>query len=344
LVVSSVHPPDDPRIREKTIGSLQTEWDVTYATRLPGPTSKEGITWLALRGGRMARLFTASMLILSRTWDVVSVHDPELLPAALVRSLLGRSTVFDLHEDVPAQMLDKSWIPSPLRRPLAWTFGMMLRVSERAILITVAEDSYGHLLSGSPAVIRNHLNLEGLPPPVSDTSEVAYLGDITKLRGASAAVAFARGAGLPLVMVGRRQPELQRELESIAGSDVAIEFTGHLDHESALARVATATVGVSPLHDVGNYSHSMPTKVLEYLALGVGAVVSDLPGTRSVVEGLPGVAFVRPGDDAAWEEAGHDLDLRRLREEARSGVEEVRSRFAWPDDEVRDVYRRAFAG
>lgn len=329
----------------KTIGSLVGEWDVTYATAEPGPSDTAGLTWRPLRGGRLARSLAASAMLLSSRWGLVSVHDPELLPAAIVRGFLRRPTVFDLHEDLPAQVPDKTWVPSPLRRPLAVVAAWMLTVAERVMTVTVAEESYRAMFRTTPPVIANHLAVGRLPDPAPNRGEVVYLGDITGIRGATAAVRFARGAGLPLVMIGRCSAELRDQLETLAAEgEVGLELTGHLDHGMALSRIAGAAVGLSPLHDVGNYSRSLPTKVLEYLAVGIGAVVSDLEGTRSVVGGLPGVAFVPPGDERAWEEAGRDLDLVALREAAVSGVDEVRRRFAWSGAELRDVYRRTAAG
>lgn len=345
LVVTTVHHPDDPRIRSKLIPTLAAEWDVSYAAPAPGPTDRNGLTVVELAGGRIARLLAAGRLLIRKRWDLVALHDPELLPLGLVRSVLGRPTLFDLHENLVELPMTREWLPGPLRRPLAWLGGLALRMAERTMAVTLAEAGYRRLFRRSHPVIANHLPAE-LPAPVpeSQTPFLAYLGDITSARGAHLAVEAAAGAGTRLVMVGRvSPPELRAELEDHARrSGVDLELTGPLPHRAALERIGGARAGLSPLLDTGNYRHSLPTKVPEYLALGIPAVVSDLPGTRGPVEGLDAVVFVPPGDPAAWRAAGQGLaDVAGIREAAVAQVDEVRRRFSWDPAAVLNAYRRA---
>jgi glycosyltransferase involved in cell wall biosynthesis len=96
---------------------------------------------------------------------------------------------------------------------------------------------------------------------------------------------------------------------------------------------------LSPLRDLPNYRHSQPTKVLEYLAVGLPVVASDLPGTRQLVDGLDAVFLVRPGDVSALAGA---IDAARTPEMLSAAIEQaplVRRQFSWPGDEVLDFYR-----
>lgn len=345
LVATSVHQPDDARIRSKLIPALASDWEVFYAARRPGPSDSDGLTWLPLEGGRLARTYRASRLVLSEGWDLVALHDPELLPAGLVRSHRGRPTLFDLHENLPAQVLNRDWIPGPLRRPAAAVTRWLLHLAEPTMAITLAEEGYQDLFHAPHPVIANHLP-PALPEPrpAADPPFLAYLGDVTTLRGAFLALAAAAGAGTRLVMVGRVSPPgLAEALDGRAGElGVALDLVGPLPHREALERVAPALAGLSPLLDVGNYRNSLPTKVPEYLALGLPVLASDLPGTRGPVHDLDAVVFVTPGDSAAWREAGRALrsDLS-LRDKAVAQVSTVRERFTWKDAEVREIYRRA---
>jgi len=90
LVVTSVHRADDPRIRERTVCSLAGAFEVRYATRAPGPSRGGDHEWAELKGGRLRRWWGALRQMCRSGVDVVSVHDPELIPAALLEALLGK--------------------------------------------------------------------------------------------------------------------------------------------------------------------------------------------------------------------------------------------------------------
>jgi glycosyltransferase involved in cell wall biosynthesis len=346
LVVTTVHRPDDPRIRAKLIPTLAAEWDVAYATKLPGPSDSTGLTWLPLPGGRVRRWWRAGTLIWQKRWSLVAIHDPELLLAGWVRSLLGRATLFDLHENLPSQLLTREWIPRPLRRPLSWISVRILRLAESSMEITLAEPGYRRLFRRDHPVIANHLPpVLPAPGPPASPPFLAYLGDITQTRGAYLALEAAAGAGHRLVMIGRIAPSelgatLATEAERLG---VELELAGEMPHAEALQRVVGATGGLSPLLDIGNYRHSLPTKVPEYLALGLPVLASDLPGTSDPVAGLEGVTLVVPGNREAWRRAGGDLaeDHLERRRLVAGQAAEVRRRFTWSSDEVLSAYRRA---
>lgn len=342
LVVSPVHPSDDPRIRHKLIRTLQDEWDVTFAGSGRGPVDQEGIRWHEITGGRLTRWFRSARLLLGRSYDVASVHDPELLPAAIVASLLGRTVVFDVHENVPGQLRTKAWIPALARRPLAWIAGRLLRVAESRMEITLAEAGYAELFVGTHPVFPNYL--AGDPQPLADANPdtgVVYLGDVTEARGLAVAVEAAAAAGVgAFTIMGRCSPDFQRELSEIAaGSNLTLKFRGFVTPDEALRVTAAGLLGLSPLLDSPNYRESLPTKVLEYLAVGIPTLGSDLPGTREVVGGKPGVVLVPPGDVGAWSDAiRRAIDNDDLRTAARQGAAAIKEEYVWPSDEVREFY------
>ena len=141
LVVTTVHPADDPRIREKHIRTLAVDFDVTYATKAPSPSDTEGIDWRVLTGGRVVRWFKALGLMSTTRADVVAIHDPELIPAGILARFVRRKPiVFDLHENVPAQLQTKTSIPRALRRSMAGLTHSWLSLAERFLSISLAEN------------------------------------------------------------------------------------------------------------------------------------------------------------------------------------------------------------
>jgi glycosyltransferase involved in cell wall biosynthesis len=120
---------------------------------------------------------------------------------------------------------------------------------------------------------------------------------------------------------------------------VDLDLPGFLPHDQAMAAVARAAVGLCPLEDQPNYRHSLPTKVLEYLSLGVPVVASDLPGTAAVVAGRPGVQLVPPRAGDAWTAAlDRAVGEPGWRREAAGAVHDVRAQFRWPGERLIATY------
>lgn len=343
LVVSVVHHADDARIREKTIRTLAPDWDVVYRTRPPAPTDSTGLGWKPIGGGRIVRNLRALSALLAGDYDVGLIHDPELVPAAVIARLARRRRiVFDVHEHVPGQVSTKEWVPA--RRMVARLVGWVLRAAEPILDITLAEAGYRDLFASAHPIFPNHPDPEGMPVTLEERRpEIVYVGSVTEQRGIPFLV-DATPLGVELVIIGPCDPNLEGTLRDRAERrGVTLHMLGRLPHRLAMERAAQALVGVSPLLDTPNYRNSLPTKVLEYLALGLLVVASDLPGTRAVVAGEPGVRLVPPGDAAAWTEA-LDGALRGAEEfEHGSQRHEVRNRWRWPAEEVRAFYEGLLA-
>jgi glycosyltransferase involved in cell wall biosynthesis len=336
--MTTVHWPDDTRIRERLIRSLTHDFAVSYAAKAPGPTDLSGIDYRPLRGGRIRRNLGAIRLALGPRWDLLVVHDPELIPCALLARALRRCpVVFDVHEDFPAAVYSRTWVPGPLRGGIGRMTGWLLRVAERYLTLTLAEPGYQRLFRGSHPTFPNFPDTSRYPEPrTAPGNEVVYLGDVTIDRGVDIAAEACAAVGAPLRLIGRVTPELGERLQSIEGADLIID--GLLPNETALEIVAGASVGLAPLRDLPNYRHSQPTKVLEYLAVGLPVVASDLPGTRTLVEGLDAVVLVPPGDAGALAEGIQAARTSDMVGRARAQAAEIRTSFRWPTEEVRSFY------
>ncbi len=126
---STVHSRHDIRIRVKEVATLVERYgSVTLVVQdgLGDAVEDEGrvlIRDIGTAGGRLRRAFLGGW----RMWRTVQeirptvahFHDPELIPVGLALKLSGSSVVYDVHEDLPRQILSKHWIAAWLRRPVA---------------------------------------------------------------------------------------------------------------------------------------------------------------------------------------------------------------------------------
>ena len=347
LVVTTVHASDDTRIRERLIRSLEGVGPVTYATRAPGPTDLSGLEWAPLPGGRIRRNLRAMRMMLDKRWGLVILHDPETIPAGALTRLIRRSPiVFDVHEDLPAQIASKEWVPASTRPLFRWLARALYRIAERTLLVTLAEPGYRRLFRSTHPVFVNYPRSSTYPEPLpSGDGSAVYVGDMTRARGIEDALSACSQAGVPLTAVGRVDAGMEAILRDHADTaGTALTVTGRLPNPAALLRAAAASVGLSPLRDLDNYRDSLPTKTLEYLAVGVPVVATDLPGTRKALGDLDAVWLVPPGDVEAMAKAIGEASTGEAKRAAMGQVGLVRERFRWPEEDVRAYYLALIGG
>jgi glycosyltransferase involved in cell wall biosynthesis len=341
LVLTTVHPPDDTRIRERLIRSLEGIGHVTYATREPGPSDMSGLDWEPLFGGRIRRNLRACKLLVAPGWDLIILHDPEtILAGILARFRRDAVVVFDVHEDLPAQIDSKERLPKWSRPLVRGVARLLYRLAERYLVLSLAEPGYQLLFEKPHPVFPNYPRSSTFPDLAAAGDGTAiYVGDITRPRGIEEAIAAAASAGVDLVAVGRVGDELAGSLQTEARSrGCDLIMTGYLPNPEALRRIAVASVGLSPLRDEANYRHSLPTKTLEYLAMGIPVVATNLPGTAAVLADLEAVWLIPPGDAIAMARAIEEAIQPGARVKAMAQAAELRRSFRWPEEEVRSFY------
>lgn len=216
--------------------------------------------------------------------------------------------------------------------------GWILGLAERSLTLTLAEPGYQGLFRDEHVVFPNYPDTRDYPSPVTvGSGEVVHLGDATLVRGVDVGIEACGKAGMPLRLIGRVADGLKDELLSYADSHGAeLHLEGVKLNREALELVAQASVAIVPWKDLPNYRESFPTKLLEYLAVGVPTVASDLPGTSGVASGLPGLTLVPAEDAEALATAiGEAVDSREL---AAENVSVLRESFRWPSEDVLGFY------
>ena len=127
---------------------------------------------------------------------------------------------------------------------------------------------------------------------VTATITLAYLGTLDSLRHLEVLIdMLARlredGMKAQLLIVGggeRQQDESRLTNYAVTrGVGTHVEVTGFLPQPQALHRVAAADVCLSPIHRSPILDVGSPTKLIEYLALGMPVVANDHPEQKFIL-------------------------------------------------------------
>ena len=251
------------------------------------------------RGGRPIAVRRARGAV-----DLVLVHDLEaVLPIRLARP--GCPVVWDVHEDLVASVGDRSWVPRPLRAVVRLAVGAVERAGRVGVRLILAETSYAERLGDWP-VVPNTTVVPATEPEyqLAIPQYVVYVGRLSHARGIDAMIDLGRdlAAEADVVLVGTADPDVRERLEA-ADAVGNVRWLGPLPNPEAMELLAGAVAGLCLLAPLPNYVGSMPTKVYEYSAHGVPAIVSPLPLARRAVDESGAGIVVDPTDRAAVEAA-----------------------------------------
>jgi glycosyltransferase involved in cell wall biosynthesis len=234
---------------------------------------------------------------------VVLLHSPEALIA--VAGLDHGCIVWDVHEDTAAAVGMKPWLPKALAAPAARGIRAAETWAERRCHLLLAEHAYADRFARHHPVVPNSVLV---PDEVraSERGRAVYVGSVTRARGASDLIALGRlladEASVSLDVIGGAGPEVAEDMR-VAAERHWLTWRGYVENSVALTILEGATVGLSLLHDEPNYRHSMPTKLLEYLARGVPFVSTPLPLAVELAEASGGGVIVPFGDAGAARDA-----------------------------------------
>lgn len=349
--VSTVHRSQDVRVFGKQCRTLAAAgYDVTLFARVSDPEGyvEDGVRVVpvpqpASRVTRMTRTVWGLLPALrSQHAAVYHLHDPELIPLGMALRALGHAVVYDAHEDLPAQVLEKGWIP-PAARPVAVAAARVLdRLAGRSLsAIVAATPTIARAYAGATRVetVGNYPILLGGDaelPYEERPRALAYVGGVARARGFATMLEAARivhdRVGGRLSIAGPFQPPALAE--ELTGSSEACEYLGVLSPYDARRVMGESRVGLLLYRRSRAHEDSMPNKLFEYMASGVPVVASDFPLWREIVAETGSGIVVDPDDPEAVAKAATWL-LENPDEAAAMGDrgrQAVRERFSWQSE------------
>jgi glycosyltransferase involved in cell wall biosynthesis len=352
--VCSGNSADDHRAFHRECVSLaEAGYDVHLVAESPKrePYRERGVTVHPLpvcrsRCERLLRRTSVARQAVALVPDLLHVHEPELLGPTLARARTC-PVVYDVRESYLDVLLDREWIPRPLRPAvrLAWDR------RERQLLrgcagIFVATERIAPRYRGVHSRVRVLANypelgsLAALPIPARDGRTCVFAGVIAPNRGLlevmrALALLKQRGLTVPFEIAGR--PNTEEYLHFLLREAQRLGIGGHVRYHGVLSRCESiqlqnkASIGLMTLLPYGNGLVTWPVKMLECMALGLPLVYSDFPSLHDIA-GVAGAGIAcDPTDPSGIAEAVErvirDSELARTLGEA--GRRAVQERFNW---------------
>ena len=142
--------------------------------------------------------------------EVYHFHDPELLPYGAKLKQLGKKVIFDSHEDVPGQILDKEWLPFPVRKLVSVVYKLYetncVKQFDAVVTATPHIAEKFNRRCRKVIVINNYPKLDDIEfhdtPFDQREPIVCYAGGISEIRGEKIMVEAMENVAGTLILAG----------------------------------------------------------------------------------------------------------------------------------------------
>jgi glycosyltransferase involved in cell wall biosynthesis len=282
-------------------------------------------------------------------------HDPELMSVGMLLKLRGKRVIWDIHEDLPRQILTKDWIAGGLR-------GHIARATE--VMEALCERNVDAIVAATPAIARRFTlektvtvqNLPTLDKPTHTKASpymqkgriLTYVGGMSGIRGAREMVAamnlLPASLEAQLVLAGVfASPKLEAELQQTPGWE-RVQFVGWKSQSEVNDLLAQSRVGLVLFHPAPNHTEAQPNKLFEYMRAGIPVIASNFPLWRRIVEKERCGLLVNPLEPRAIAQSMQWILENPQQAEAMGthGQEAVSARYNWGTEarELLELYGR----
>ena len=366
LHISTVHPRRDTRVfYRECVGLSNQGYEVYFAVADGlGNETVQGVKVIDL-GREASRLknFFAGIKKIKELVDelkpsLLHFHDPELMVVGKMIQRKGIPVVFDIHENVALQILNKPYLKKPFNRLFSGIYKLLENILIRSFYIVLAEDSYLERY-GSRGIQRitalNMPDLKHFEPYINldrNSNHLFYIGGVSMDRGLDTtinALKILNEEGVDFFMhyIG---PDYANHKENIDYKMIEhkIKFYGRMDSKEGFVISKKCSIGLAVLKPIQNYIGSYPTKIFEYMAIGMPVITSNFDLYKEVVETHRCGYCIEPTSAEELATCIKQLlnDQELAKSMAANGLNAAKTHYSWSNElnKIDGLYQQAISG
>jgi len=362
--LTSVHPRFDPRIFYKECLSLaENGYKVVLAVR-DGRENEEyqGIKIISVGPicrNRFFRIISNFYYILRnrtiKNSDIIHIHDPELLPVGLLlRYLWGKIVIYDMHEDLPGQILEKDYLQRYVRPIVSQISKIIIHSCIRYYDGVISAADF--LTFANKRYCKNSITIWNFPKinkikSKADFNEagivrILFMGNAyhgRSLEELAEALKDERLRGkMTLTIIGTFDSKFYKKMMSINNQDV--RMIAEIEYEDLVNMIKDYDVGFVCDYAYNRNEYEIPTKLLEYAAAGLCVLAQNMPAVKTVVNEYKIGICVEPGNTNDILKALLYLQNNKesIWEFGKAGIQAVEHKYHWEVQEPKlfDFYKK----
>jgi glycosyltransferase involved in cell wall biosynthesis len=226
--------------------------------------------------------------------DVYHLHDPELILIGIKLKKRGKKVIFDSHEDIPMQILDKPYLNKYLLRVISKMFVFFEKKAIKYFDFIIAATPFiresmlklhSHVIDINNYPITEELNTIERQMD-SNVFFVCYVGGITEIRGIKQMIKALENCAtnVRLKLAGDFFSALLRdEVRQYKGWE-KVEELGFVDRNGIKKIFTESAIGLVLLLPNENHLNAQPVKLFEYMAASLPVIASNFPHWEEIIK------------------------------------------------------------
>lgn len=237
---------------------------------------------------RIKRIFHSTSqifkMVIIEQYDVCHIHDPELLLIVHKLKSNGIKVIYDIHEDLPQQIMLKTWIPSFLRSVTSKSFKLFEEFISKKIDALVVPQPYMEkkysIINSKTYLVENFVILNGEIksdlPKSGDEKICFHAGRLTKDRGLLNMINSFKNSNnnCKLILAGNFNDDAVESLNDLDQFE-NITYLGIIPYEKTVEYYLKSDFGVILYNNVGQYYLSYAIKLFEYMSYGLPVIMPN---------------------------------------------------------------------
>lgn len=359
---TSVHSASDGRIFLKECVSLsKAGYDVYLIAPNAIEEVKKEVHIIGVnfeKEGRLNRMLLLTKKIyekaLSIDADIYHFHDPELLYYALKLKKKGKKVIFDSHEDVVNQILQKKYL-SFFRYIISFLYAKYEKyvLSRLDAVISVTPHIVDRLkrINSNTVQITNYPLLEELGTNTLScmSNKIVFAGGVSPLWLHENIIESLKSVDkdVTYTLAGSTSEEYMKKLESLDEWN-RVEYLGVISRQDVLSLYHNSFMGIALMDYVANVGYNMGTlgnnKLFEFMSAGLPVLCTDFILWKEIIDKWKCGVYVNSHDIQAIGNAINDFyNNRELAQKmGNNGLEAVKSEYNWNTQEIilLDLYKK----
>lgn len=288
-----------PRLLRETSSALKMQMK-PYVIAQGDTYEKDGVSFVGVKRAknRLYRMIITSRKLYKEAIkidaDIYQIHDPELLLYALRLKKKEKVVIFDSHEFYGVQIETKEYIPKLIRNLIARVYMVFetyicKKIDAVIAVCTINDTDYFANRSKKTVLVANMPDSNIFSKDISkiekDIKTAVYVGALNHSRGITHLVRSLALTPAQLILCGSfSSSEYYEELRQTPEFS-KVEYRGVVSRKEIVDILSKSSIGVSTLLHVGQYSKidTLPTKVYEYMSMGLPVIISDSNFAKKVI-------------------------------------------------------------